>query len=252
MTVYPQRRALGFEQRHLRRRQPSCLYDKHHRVRPAADFPFIDYGLMAFARRTVADEIPAAGKADLADLLHALSRPRRAGRDGGRRAFLRDRLARGAGGLRAMAARTTLIVLDRDGVLNALLPNPDEPRPDSPMRPSEVTVFPWVPDVDSRSDAGRVRHRHRQQSAGVGEGEDDARRAAGGARGRRRGRSVGGRHHPELAHLLSPRRGQVRAAASPRPACWPRRLRSTRATTSPRRGWRAIARRTSWRAPRSG
>ena len=50
------------------------LYDKHHRVRPAADFPFIDYGLMAFARRTVADEIPAAGKADLADLLHALSR----------------------------------------------------------------------------------------------------------------------------------------------------------------------------------
>ena len=49
------------------------LYDKHHRVRPAADFPFIDYGLMAFARRTVADEIPAVGKADLADLLHALS-----------------------------------------------------------------------------------------------------------------------------------------------------------------------------------
>jgi histidinol-phosphate phosphatase family protein len=46
-----------------------------------------------------------------------------------------------------MAARTTLIVLDRDGVLNALLPNPHEPRPDSPMRPSDVTVFPWVPDV---------------------------------------------------------------------------------------------------------
>jgi len=46
-----------------------------------------------------------------------------------------------------MAARTALIVLDRDGVLNALLPNPDEPRLDSPMRPSEVTVFPWVPDV---------------------------------------------------------------------------------------------------------
>src|SRR5688572_30701208 len=46
-----------------------------------------------------------------------------------------------------MASRSTLIVLDRDGVLNALLPNPDEPRPDSPMRPSEVTVFPWVADV---------------------------------------------------------------------------------------------------------
>jgi len=50
------------------------LYDKHHRVRPAADFPFIDYGLMAFARRTIADEVPAVGRADLADLLHALSR----------------------------------------------------------------------------------------------------------------------------------------------------------------------------------
>jgi D-glycero-D-manno-heptose 1,7-bisphosphate phosphatase len=39
----------------------------------------------------------------------------------------------------------TLIVLDRDGVLNRLCDNPAEPRPDSPMRPSEVAVFPWVP-----------------------------------------------------------------------------------------------------------
>jgi D-glycero-D-manno-heptose 1,7-bisphosphate phosphatase len=37
-----------------------------------------------------------------------------------------------------------LIVLDRDGVLNRLLPNPAEPRPDSPMRAAEVSVFPWV------------------------------------------------------------------------------------------------------------
>jgi D-glycero-D-manno-heptose 1,7-bisphosphate phosphatase len=40
-----------------------------------------------------------------------------------------------------------LIVLDRDGVLNRLLPNPAEPRPDSPMRASEVTVFPWVAEA---------------------------------------------------------------------------------------------------------
>jgi histidinol-phosphate phosphatase family protein len=40
-----------------------------------------------------------------------------------------------------------LIVLDRDGVLNALIPNPAEPRPDSPMRTAEVTVFPWVPNA---------------------------------------------------------------------------------------------------------
>ena len=46
-----------------------------------------------------------------------------------------------------MAARPGLILLDRDGVLNRLLPNPGEPRPDSPMRASEVSVFAWVPEV---------------------------------------------------------------------------------------------------------
>jgi len=46
-----------------------------------------------------------------------------------------------------MAARPGLIVLDRDGVLNRLLPNPAEPRPDSPMRVGEVSVFDWVPEV---------------------------------------------------------------------------------------------------------
>jgi D-glycero-D-manno-heptose 1,7-bisphosphate phosphatase len=45
------------------------------------------------------------------------------------------------------ATAGTLIVLDRDGVLNRLLDNPAEPRPDSPMRPSEVEIFPWVPAV---------------------------------------------------------------------------------------------------------
>lgn len=49
------------------------LYDKQRRTRPAADFAFIDYGLLALARRLVADEIPAEGNADLAPLLHALS-----------------------------------------------------------------------------------------------------------------------------------------------------------------------------------
>ncbi len=43
-----------------------------------------------------------------------------------------------------MAAGQSLIVLDRDGVLNRLVDNPAEPRPDSPMRATEVAVFPWV------------------------------------------------------------------------------------------------------------
>jgi len=46
-----------------------------------------------------------------------------------------------------VAAARGLIVLDRDGVLNALIPNPAEPRPDSPLRTSEVRVFDWVPDA---------------------------------------------------------------------------------------------------------
>jgi D-glycero-D-manno-heptose 1,7-bisphosphate phosphatase len=39
----------------------------------------------------------------------------------------------------------SLIVLDRDGVLNGTVPNPLEPRPDSPLRVEDVAVFPWVP-----------------------------------------------------------------------------------------------------------
>lgn len=54
-----------------------------------------------------------------------------------------------------MDRRPGLIVLDRDGVLNATIPNPAEPRPDSPLRASEVTVFPWVPAALRRlCDAG--------------------------------------------------------------------------------------------------
>lgn len=43
--------------------------------------------------------------------------------------------------------RRTLIVLDRDGVLNRTVPNPREPRPDSPLAVNEAEVFPWVPGV---------------------------------------------------------------------------------------------------------
>jgi len=46
-----------------------------------------------------------------------------------------------------VAATRSLILLDRDGVLNALWDNPAEPRPDSPLRTEHVAVFPWVPGV---------------------------------------------------------------------------------------------------------
>ena len=50
-----------------------ALYDKHYRVRPAEDFEFIDYGLSALSRVVVERDVPAEGKADLADLFHSLS-----------------------------------------------------------------------------------------------------------------------------------------------------------------------------------
>ena len=46
-----------------------------------------------------------------------------------------------------MASTRSLILLDRDGVLNALCDNPAEPRPDSPLRTEQVAVFAWVPTV---------------------------------------------------------------------------------------------------------
>ncbi len=54
-----------------------------------------------------------------------------------------------------MDARAGLIILDRDGVLNRTIPNPTEPRPDSPLRVEEVVVFPWVPAaLRALTDAG--------------------------------------------------------------------------------------------------
>ncbi|HEX4404114.1 MAG TPA: sugar phosphate nucleotidyltransferase [Polyangia bacterium] len=50
-----------------------ALYDKRRETRPAEDFAYIDYGLSALERRLVETEVPRTGKADLAELFHALS-----------------------------------------------------------------------------------------------------------------------------------------------------------------------------------
>ena len=49
------------------------LYDKARKLRPAVDFTYIDYGLSALRRDTVAREIPPNEKHDLAQLFHELS-----------------------------------------------------------------------------------------------------------------------------------------------------------------------------------
>lgn len=54
------------------------LYDKRRATRPAADFDYIDYGLLALKREVIAELVPplrAEGeRADLAPLFHELSR----------------------------------------------------------------------------------------------------------------------------------------------------------------------------------
>jgi NDP-sugar pyrophosphorylase family protein len=55
------------------------LYDKHHRIRPAADFEYIDYGLQAMRREVIERRVPPfvdggeETKSDLAELFQALS-----------------------------------------------------------------------------------------------------------------------------------------------------------------------------------
>lgn len=54
-----------------------------------------------------------------------------------------------------MGARRGLIILDRDGVLNAMLGVRGTPSHDSPMNAAQVTVFPWVASVlKALTDAG--------------------------------------------------------------------------------------------------
>jgi len=48
------------------------LYDKHHKG-PALRMEYIDYGLSGLRRAVVEERVPPGAKADLADLLHALS-----------------------------------------------------------------------------------------------------------------------------------------------------------------------------------
>lgn len=40
-----------------------------------------------------------------------------------------------------------LILLDRDGVLNSVVIDPEHGTIDSPLHPSQVSVFPWVPEA---------------------------------------------------------------------------------------------------------
>jgi NDP-sugar pyrophosphorylase family protein len=49
------------------------LYDKRPSAADYAQMQHIDYGLLAFERRVIEERVPAGARADLADVLHALS-----------------------------------------------------------------------------------------------------------------------------------------------------------------------------------
>ena len=44
-------------------------------------------------------------------------------------------------------SRKGLVLLDRDGVLNSMVMNPDHGTVDSPLHPDQVECFPWVPEA---------------------------------------------------------------------------------------------------------
>ena len=110
------------------------LYDKQRRTRPPEDFAFIDYGLSALDAAGGGRGDPGGRQGRPGELFHALSlRGELAGYESAER-FYEIGSPPGLADFSEWLRTRGLIVLDRDGVLNRLLPNPAEPRPDSPMR----------------------------------------------------------------------------------------------------------------------
>jgi histidinol-phosphate phosphatase family protein len=120
------------------------LYDKSRGGAPAEDFTHIDYGLMAL-KRSVVEELPA-GRGDLAELFRALSK---AGRLQGhlvRHRFYEVGSHQGFKDFGAYLRAKPLVILDRDGVINRVVPHADDPR-DSPLNLGEVELMPFAAEA---------------------------------------------------------------------------------------------------------
>ena len=150
-----------------------------------------------------------------------------------------------------MDRRASLIVLDRDGVLNRTVPNPAEPRPDSPLHVARGVGLPVGAGRAARAERRRLRPGDRQQPAGRREGQDHARRA------RRRctpacwpRRSAAGGvilsshicfHRAEDACACrKPRTGLLREAFARHPSLRPRRVVDGRRSRHRRAGGRGV------------
>lgn len=119
-----------------------ALYDK---TGVGDGFTHIDYGLMALSSVLVDWHVPEKG--DLAGFFNELSRVGELRGFEVRRRFYEIGSPAGLADLEKFVKARTLVVLDRDGVLNKMIPREGEPRPDSPMGPEEVEVLPGVPEA---------------------------------------------------------------------------------------------------------
>jgi histidinol-phosphate phosphatase family protein len=108
-------------------------------------FTHIDYGLMALSSVLVDWHVPEKG--DLAGFFNELSRVGELRGFEVRRRFYEIGSPEGLGDLEKFLKARTLVVLDRDGVLNKMILRAGEPRPDSPMGPEEVELLPGVPEA---------------------------------------------------------------------------------------------------------
>ena len=158
---------------------------------------------------------------------------------------------RAAGPLGVARRRATLssdraaVFVDRDGVINELVPDPLSGRPESPLRVADVRLVPGAAAaLRGLVDAG-WRLDRRLQPAQRRQGSDAAHRAArdpgtGPRAARRGGRAV--RRLPPLSASSRGRRSRaVRAiatVASPRRGCWSPQRKSW-ASTSGDPGWSA-------------
>ena len=185
------------------------LYDKHGATRPAADFAFIDYGLSALSRQVIAEEIPAGAKRGSRRRCFTGSACAASWRDwrsaqrfyeiGRRRAWRTSN-----GGCDAI-----LIVLDRDGVAERALRQPGRAAPRQPAAHGAGGRLPVGPRRAARADARRgsawrsraTSPRPRRARPRAPSCRRCTRPCPRGDRRRRR--------HPELAHLLPPRRGRL-------------------------------------------
>ena len=128
---------------------------------PLSGMDFIDYGITALRPELVAGYIPTGRRIDLSDIYHDLvsedcSRASRSTSGFTRLLTRRPSRLRGLDRLSSVAIMgKAMILLDRDGVLNALLVDPEHGTIDSPLHPAQFSYCPvWSQALARLTEAG--------------------------------------------------------------------------------------------------